>query len=300
LLSARNDCNDLSVGQIMLEKKVIEVGEKTKASVTLDNPEGRAITLNWSAVFGTMEAGLNSSYQESVYIYSNSPGKDTITVELAVEGCQTIRRQQQISIVNPPTPGSTPVMMKPDPTMTPSIVETPTATPIPTAPTASPDIIDPSPTRGISELCLQSVGPRWGPTLWDLYQERLGCALTQERRIAGAFQMFENGIIVWKDKVNNRPEQLYALYSDGAYKNFSVEAPEGFHESDLVKGAIGYVWLTNHEVQKKIGNPLGPEDNATDFAVQEFMEGIIFYFLENEARNYVLFKDKYEWLSHQG
>lgn len=149
-------------------------------------------------------------------------------------------------------------------------------------------------------LCLQSVGPRWEDTLWNLYKERLGCAFTTERRIKAAFQPFEGGLVIWRDKTDNTAEQIYILYLDSTFEIIPVLAPQGFHESDLAKGAIGYVWVTDQRIKAKLREPIAPENSATDFAIQEFMGGFIFYFLENEARNYVLFKDNLEWIDYQG
>lgn len=285
-------CADLSIGDMDFEKKVLEIGETTKVSVSVDNPQGRSVVFNWSAVNGIAEAGLNSNQQESRYIPPRTVGADTISVRVESAGCETIQRSGQIRIVHALTSFPTPTVTVNTSTLSPTSTRPATRTPPP-----DPDL--PSSPTSTSPMCLQSIGPRWGDTLWNLYKDELVCAFTTEKRIKGAFQLFEDGLVIWRDRTDGYAEQIYVLYYDGTFEVFPVTAPQGFYESPLVKGAIGHLWSTNQRVKAKLNEPIGPEDNATHFAVQDFMGGVILYFLENEARNYVLLNDNLIWNDHQ-
>ena len=172
------------------------------------------------------------------------------------------------------------------------------ATTLPTiAPTLSP-VPEPTNTplpNAVSKVCEISTGPRWGSTLWSLYDERLGCAVNQEARGNAAYQYFANGITVWRQD----RDLIYILYNNSRYATYLDESPDGYHDSDRIKGGFGYLWNTNQTVRDGLGQPLAIEMNATNFAVQDFKGGTIFYFYENDARNYALFDDNRTWTSIQ-
>lgn len=170
----------------------------------------------------------------------------------------------------------------------------PANTPVPTA---EPTAVVPTPTEppAVSIACQQEPGARWGPTLWNAHKERLGCALNQEARVNAAYQYFQHGMAVWRQDAN----RIYILYNNGSYSSYPDLSPPGHRESDLIKGGFGYLWNENATVRNGLGNPLAIEFNATDFAVQDFAGGTIFYFFENDAHNYVLFADTGQWKSTQ-
>ena len=145
-------------------------------------------------------------------------------------------------------------------------------------------------------VCQTSPGPRWEDTLWRLYADRLGCAISQEIRGGGsAFQSFQHGVTVWRQD----RDRIYVLYNNGTFSAHPDDAPDGWKESDLVKGGFGYLWRNNQAVRDGLGQPRGAEAGTTDFAVQDFSGGVIFYFYENDARNYALFTDNNTWTSIQ-
>lgn len=187
----------------------------------------------------------------------------------------------------------------PRPTLTPMPTRTPlppTPIPPPTAvmqPTAPPP--PPPPPTSTRAACLLSPGPRWGPTMWDRYQDRLGCATTDEMRTNAAYQYYENGMMVWREV----PDLVYVLYNNGSFNVFPAEGPDGYFVSDWVKGSFGYLWTNNATVRSRIGQAEAAEFNATNFAAQDFAGGTIFYFLENNAHNYALFNDNGTWTSAQ-
>lgn len=59
------------------------------------------------------------------------------------------------------------------------------------------------------------------------------------------------------------------------------------------------MWNNNSSVRDGLGQPAAVEANATNFAAQDFERGTIFYFLENDAYNYILFSDNNTWTSTQ-
>lgn len=162
--------------------------------------------------------------------------------------------------------------------------------PAPQPPTPIP--ITPTPT---AEACRHSPGARWGPTLWALHDERLGCALNEELRPIGAFQLFDNGLTVWRQD----RDMIYVLYNNGRFAAYPDNSPAEYYESDLIKHGFGHLWRNNQTVQQGLGQPRVAEANTTDFAIQDFRGGTIFYFYENNTRNYALFNDDGTWTSIQ-
>ncbi len=131
--------------------------------------------------------------------------------------------------------------------------------------------------------------------MWNQYQSRLGCALSQEIRTGGAYQIFQRGIAVWRQDAS----RIYILYDNGSFASFPDNSPSGYYDTDMLKGGFGYLWNNNNSVRDGLGQPATIEFSATDFAAQDFERGTIFYFLENEAYNYVLFSDNSTWTSTQ-
>lgn len=184
----------------------------------------------------------------------------------------------------------------PRPTLTPMPTRTsvpPTARPSPT-PVILPTSL-PTPTSPPPVACQQSPGDRWGPTLWNQYRDRLGCATTGEIHPSSAYQYYQHAMMVWREV----PDLVYVLYNNGTFDRFPAAGPEGYFDSDWLKGSFGHLWNNNAAVRDRVGQPEAAEFNTTDFAAQDFAGGTIFYFLENDARNYVLFNDNGTWVSAQ-
>lgn len=179
----------------------------------------------------------------------------------------------------------------PDPLPTRTLAPTQTLTRRP-SPTATR--IPPSSTP-VPATCAQAPGPRWGPTLWNQYQSRLGCALSQEIRTGGAYQLYQRGIAVWRQDTS----RIYILYNSGSFASFPDNSPAGYYDTNMLKGGFGFLWNNNSSVRDGLGQPTAIEANATNFAAQDFERGTIFYFLENEAYNYILFLDNNAWTSTQ-
>lgn len=214
----------------------------------------------------------------------------------------TAGEEDTVVVAEAPSATATlPPTVTPFPTNTPrpTLTPLPTRTPLPPTPPPSPTPIplptnSPQPTRP-PVVCQTSPGDRWGPTLWDRNKERLGCATTGEIRSNAAYQYYQHGMMVWRET----PDLVYVLYNDGTFDTFAAAGPDGYFDSDWLKGSFGYLWNNNAAVRNQIGQPEAAEFNATNFAAQDFAGGTIFYFLENDARNYVLFDGSGTWISAQ-
>lgn len=160
---------------------------------------------------------------------------------------------------------------------------------------ANPPSDSATPVSTEPSVCELEPGDRWGPTLWNAHKDRLGCALNQEGRITAAYQFFQKGLAVWRQDKNH----IYILYDNGTFSSFPDTSPPGFRESDLVKGGFGYFWSKDPVIHDGLGEPVAIEANTVDFAVQDFAGGTIFYFYQNDTRNYVLFADNSTWTSAQ-
>lgn len=237
----------------------------------------------------TFEESSDSSSEGSSESFSQGPSEMSGVSNNEV-GDESGAAAKDPTVTDTPTPTATP-----SPTTTPTSTATPTITPTPTdtpSPTLTPT---PTPTKPAAVVCLDSPGPRWEPTLWTRYQDRLGCATTDEIRSNAAYQYYQNGMMVWREV----PDLVYVLYNDGTFAVYPAAGPDDFRISDWVKGSFGYLWTNNDTVRARVGQAEAAEFNATNFAAQDYDGGTIFYFLENDARNYILFEDSGTWVSAQ-
>lgn len=201
-----------------------------------------------------------------------------------------------------PEPTST---LLPTPAQAEATLAPPTPSPEPaTAPTAKPIILtialpitpSPTPSNRLTATCQQSAGDRWGSTLYPANSDKLGCPLNQPHTTLSAYQIYERGLMVWREDT----DWVYILFNNGTYNNYDSKiAEEGYYDTPERKGAFGYIWNTTESVRNRIGNPQGAEAHATDFVVQDFANGLIFYFLENQANNYVLITNTATWHAQQ-
>ena len=102
--------------------------------------------------------------------------------------------------------------------------------------------------------------------------------------------------MVWRSDTNS----VYVLCNDDTYEVYPGSVvPQGYFTDPLHKGAFGYYWTTDKNIRSRISDPTDIEFLATDFAVQDFANGTIFYFYQNETNNYVLFNATKSWLKRQ-
>ena len=159
------------------------------------------------------------------------------------------------------------------------------------APAGNPAIggITPAPA---AEACSFATGARWGSALSTAHKERLGCAQDRERRVNAAFQYFERGTAVWREDL----DVVYTLFDSGGFNVYDATlAPDGYRHSDVLKGAFGYLWNNVAAVRNGLGEPLTIEMKAADFTVQDFADGVAFYFYDNGAYTFALFTDDNTW-----
>lgn len=199
----------------------------------------------------------------------------------------TTQPAREIAVVVAETAVSTATNPPPTETAVPTFTLAPTATPFPTF-TAMP-------TQETAVSC-PSPGSRWGSTLYADHDERLGCPLNQATSPNAAYQVFPNGLMVWRADT----DAVYVLFSDN--NTFAIYDSSGFPRqydgmNDVHKGAFGWLWLNVGNIRSRLGETGQTEANPTNFAIQDFEYGVIFYFAENNARNYVLFTDSYQWVA---
>lgn len=184
----------------------------------------------------------------------------------------------------------TPPTLTPLPSPTASPIPSPTATLYP-SPTAS---VAPSPTAVVVR-CSARVTDDW-PATADSFDDRLGCAKGSPGRPESAIQYFERGTAVWRRDAR----VIYFLYDNtGTYDVYRDNAPEGYYDSDLLKGAFGYHWNNDGGLRDRLGQPIVAEFNGSNFAVQDFDGGTVLGFDDNGTNIYVLLSDKREWVRVQ-
>jgi len=129
---------------------------------------------------------------------------------------------------------------------------------------------------------------------YESYRSRLGCAQNDATSPNSAYQNYANGMMVWRqDK-----QQVYVLYNDGDLSIHDVNDSSlaDYSQSEMFKGAFGYLWNTNTAVSNQIGQPQAPEQEATEFTIQDFDKGVIFYFADNGAQTYIILEQENSWL----
>ena len=149
-----------------------------------------------------------------------------------------------------------------------------------------------STTTTSSFLCLTDALLRWRDNIYPEFADRLGCVQSPELDPFAVYQLYQNGLMVWREDSNT----IYVVYYAESYEIHPVTLPadQEFYLNDLTKGAIGYLWSNNPLIQSQLGNPLEAEMGASEFTLQEFANGTIFYFKENNANTYVLMADQNE------
>lgn len=145
--------------------------------------------------------------------------------------------------------------------------------------------------------CLDEAASRWMTTLYAEYAADIGCPLTSAQQPRATFQLYENGLMVWRQDT----ETIYVLYYDGVFATYAANLSQGatFFEDDLHKGPMGYLWDSNNLVRQQLGAPEDSEMGTSEFTLQDFMSGTIFYFTENRQNTYVLLAGTRQWRAIQ-
>ena len=155
-----------------------------------------------------------------------------------------------------------------------------------------PTLASPSPASPPT-ACAFSAATRWGTLLSSAHEARLGCAIGQEEKSNAAFQYYQRGTMVWRGD----RELVYVLYNDGSFSTHNaLVGPKNYFHSDRLKGAFGYLWNNNDTVRNGLGEPAADELIATDFTVQDFAGGSLFYFFDKRGYDFALFADNNTWI----
>jgi hypothetical protein len=99
--------------------------------------------------------------------------------------------------------------------------------------------------------------------------------------------------MLWREDT----DRVYVLDNDGTMNSFLVDDPSlgDFEESDLIKGAIGYVWRSNSAVANKLGQPQAQERQAADVTIQDFSNGFIISWRETNLQTNLIFLEVNQW-----
>src|SRR5690349_12319192 len=84
----------INASELSIDKTVVEVNRSIKVSVRADNPEGQALLYDWHAVNGEMNPGLRSNAPQSTYTAPAQPVNDTISVDVTLPNCASVRRSK--------------------------------------------------------------------------------------------------------------------------------------------------------------------------------------------------------------
>ncbi|MCC6605147.1 MAG: protein kinase [Anaerolineae bacterium] len=140
--------------------------------------------------------------------------------------------------------------------------------------------------------CQTPVNPTWAA--WhDTHRLQLGCPTSEVKQPTAVWQSFANGRMLWRQDT----DQVYVLYDDRSVDTFVVDSPSlaGFEVSELVKGAIGYVYDTYSDVSSKIGPPEDQERQAADVTIQDFSFGFIISWQESGLQTNLIFLGANQW-----
>ncbi|WP_420643343.1 protein kinase domain-containing protein [Candidatus Leptofilum sp.] len=154
---------------------------------------------------------------------------------------------------------------------------------------ANPAKIQQTPTP---ESCPEPVNPAWA-TLYAAHRFQLGCPQSGVTRPLSVWQQFANGRMLWREDTDT----VYVLYNDFTMNAFLVDQPglAGFQVSELIKGAIGYVYDSNTAVAAKLGQPEDQERQAADVTLQQFSNGFIISWQDEGLQTNLIYLDANEW-----
>jgi len=156
----------------------------------------------------------------------------------------------------------------------------------------SPTAVSTIPAATPTPACLTDALSRWRENIYPEFADRLGCVRSPEKHGTAVYQIYENGLMVWQTD----SDFIYVLYTDSTYGIHPDTSPLGteFYLNDETKSVIGYLWANNLSVQSLLGKPRETAMGTSEFTLQEFENGTIFYFKENQANTYVLMADQNE------
>lgn len=181
------------------------------------------------------------------------------------------------STQQPPASETPPPSATPPPTATPT--EAPSVTPLPT----------PSATALAGGDCPITIAPEFA-TLW---QPSAGCPSSAPIERGGAIQIFEFGLMFWRDDMDVVFVLFETLGDWGRYTDPWQEGDPDFScpEAEALgmpKRGFGKVWCANLEVRQRVGEPR-TEEKATAFLIQPTETGAVMINVADEPVRYLLF-----------
>ena len=91
-------------------------------------------------------------------------------------------------------------------------------------------------------------------------------------------------------------DDVYILYDDFSLTAQRLTSAPPYDETELLKGAFGYLWLTNETLNGRLGQPEASERVAADFIVQDFERGTVLYY-RDDNQTYILFLEEGRWVT---
>lgn len=122
----------------------------------------------------------------------------------------------------------------------------------------------------------------WGESITHIIIRPIGCAISGVISPQAAYQAFQGGWMLWRAD----QDKVYVMIDDGTrVVTFDVDDPaaEQFEDTEDLKNAFGYVYTTNQEIADELGAPLAPEETTNNFRVQDFTNGIILTFSNDDG-----------------
>lgn len=158
----------------------VEVNEGIGVAVEVDNPAGLPLTYRWVATRGTVRVSSPSA-PAGTYEAPDTPGVETITVQVMSEGKVVAEKSIQIEVVTAVAVAPTSTPVPPSPTPVP-----PTETPVPLTPTPVPPTPTPvPPTETPIPATLTPVPPKPMPTPTPTPSP---CSSPRERIVGATFE----------------------------------------------------------------------------------------------------------------
>lgn len=176
------------------------------------------------------------------------------------------------TVTTPPTTAPTAVTTTPSP-LPPTVAPTIPATPAPPSPTATPklpyDVVG-----GFGQIYTRN----------GTVRERLGLPSATEARVNGAYQLFEGGMMFWREDTATiyvlfagEPSIWYA-FADGWTTGMAPGGGAGPTAGQFKpRNGFGKVWREQPDVQKRLGYALSADEIGTALVIQPFEHGLMLW-----------------------
>ncbi|MEM8860085.1 MAG: M14 family zinc carboxypeptidase, partial [Chloroflexota bacterium] len=153
----------------------------------------------------------------------------------------------------------------------------------------------PAPTEPVTRSVCSPKASQWMDNIYQQYSPRLGCPITNEASTDGVLQEFEGGTMIWRKDTN----RVYVLRNNGTilFRPMNGVNPVGYEETEFHRGAFGYLWFEEPDIQNSLIRPWGAERAAESFSAQDFEFGTILTFVDRGTqRTYVFLSEENQWV----